>query len=260
MPEQPVTASALVELIEGEALNLQEAREMFGTSLRTVNEVDALYSTLATSVETFRRKSAFDSPEAHGCVVLLFMQSRIQLPLGVVAVLRRHWADSLMHLRKATEACAIAARIQKHPHLASVWAEATKDTVHYGKFQEKFKRLFPPEDALLQQAFESYDYSSKIIHGSPLSLKDHVSVSRPSPLSLHVDSNSFDIRYKAQLVAGIYYHLIAHIAVIRVFERTFGRGDSTTNDAFDKALTSLQERLESQNQEWVAAYPDKGGW
>jgi hypothetical protein len=130
-----------------------------------------------------------------------------------------------MYLRKAAEACAIAARVQKHPHLADTWSHAVQGEVCYQKFHEKFKALFPPNDPVLHEVFEFYDHSSKILHGSPLYLGGHVILQRPSPSSLDMDFNAFDATKK-----------------------------------LTAALNSLEAKLAAQRLEWHARFPDGGGW
>jgi hypothetical protein len=252
-------ASSLKETVEAEACNLEMSLNLFGDSIGVVEEVDGVYGLLTGYCESLKPTILESHPDIV-CILMLFFRCRIQLKLGIITLLRCHWADSLMYLRKAAESCAIAARMRQHPHLAQIWLHAAHDTAHYKKFKEKFTRLFPEDDDLLRAVFEVYDYASKILHGSPLSLKGHVAVKRTSPTSLDLDYNAFDVKYKDQFAASLFYHLTSHKAILRVFGRVLTNGDVAATRGFEAAMRSLETKLEAQRLCWQDEFPEGDGW
>ena len=260
MVDESETGSTLTEFIEAEAYNLDLSLKLFGASIAIVEDVDSIYGLLTGYVESLESKLATAYPEAFGCVVLQLATCRTQFKLGIITILRCHWTDSLMYLRRATEACAIAARIHQHPEFAQVWMNAVKDPALYEKFKGSFKKLFPPADKLLQAVFEFYDHASKALHGSPLSLKGHVIMKRSSSTSLDIDFNAFDVKFKDQLAASVFYHLVAHQAILKVLGRTFAKGDAAATKDFETAMGRLDRKLESQRLEWQHRFPEADGW
>jgi hypothetical protein len=148
MVNEAEPGSTLTEFIGAEAYNLDLSLKLFGESIAIVENVDSVYGLLTGYVESLQSKLATAHPEAFGCVVLQLATCRTDFQLGIITILRCRWTDSLMYLRRATEACAIAARIHRHPEFAREWINAVKDTTHYERFKDSFKKLFPPTDLL----------------------------------------------------------------------------------------------------------------
>src|SRR5437762_5206697 len=109
---------SVFRLAAEEAKNLDHTLALLGDTYNLASVAERLYDALPSlcrlpnDIETNERTCAAG---INGNLVLI---CRRQLTLGTLTLLRGYRNDSLLHLRKAIEVCAFAAKMGRHPHLA----------------------------------------------------------------------------------------------------------------------------------------------
>jgi hypothetical protein len=193
-----------------------------------------------------------DPPEHLLAVSLLFLSAAYQLEKGCLECLRGHLTDSFQATRRAIEAAAFGARIARHPHLARLWFEASKDNDTYDDYREKFapKKIFPADDELLARLKARWDHASRVSHSSSYS------VARRSSIHLEEDSLGFefvvfeiDDEDRSEPARTLLFILDTHLGVLRVFESVFSdqlgfrlRSWEVRKNALDAKLAAYKER------------------
>jgi len=243
-------------LIEAEGQNFQATTKILGTTTELVQDFQDLYQGLAA----FMRISAADgiTPEwakVGVCVLHLLMKCRSDLLVGSVNLLRGYQGNSLRFLRGAIEACAFAARIKKHPHLADVWFKAVDSDADYQIFREKFVKLFPGDDVLLQELYARFDHCSQMIHNSAYSMAGHFSYRREGTWQ-SVKFNIFDLPDGPVVAAALYFTLDAHKRILTKFSQVLA--DSMKADAarWQVRFNSVEAKLDFHRERWKAAIAD----
>jgi hypothetical protein len=174
---EPVVIPDLKAIIEAEGANFAATTSALGKTLELVQDFGDLYQSLAGFIGLAGDGITVEKAKVAACALHLLMKCRNNLVIGVLNLLRGYRGTSLLFLRGATEACAFAARIGKHPHMADVWLNAVDGDAEYKKFREKFTNLFPDDDPLLQELYEYFDRCSQTVHNSVYSMAGHFSYS-----------------------------------------------------------------------------------
>jgi hypothetical protein len=168
---------------------------------------------------------------------------RRQLTLGTLTLLRGYRNESLLHLRRAIETCAYAAKMTKHPQMAKVWLRAGADEGAFELFRKKFVKVFPADDPLLSVLGEHYDICSKAMHSSVYGLAHYLAQSRRVP-------TLFDIGTDAKLVGSFITAVGVHFVMVRLFYRLL---KPYTVDGIQQWVAELDEgeRLfRAKHEEW----------
>jgi hypothetical protein len=174
---EPVVIPDLKAIIEAEGANFAATTSALGKTLELVQDFGDLYQSLAGFIRLAGDGITVEKAKVAECALHLLMKCRNNLVIGVLNLLRGYRGTSLLFLRGATEACAFAARIGKHPHMADVWLNAVDGDAEYKKLREKFTNLFPDDDPLLQELYECFDRCSQTVHNSVYSRAGHFSYS-----------------------------------------------------------------------------------
>jgi hypothetical protein len=243
-------------LIEAERRNFEATTTTLGTTTELVQDFQDLYQSLAD----FIRISSADgmTPEqakVGGYVLHLLLKCRSNLLVGCLNLLRGYQGNSLRFLRGAIEACAFAARIGKHPHMADVWLNAVDSDADYKTFRDKFTKLFPADDPLLQELYERFDHCSQVIHSSVYSLAGHFSYRREGTQQ-HVQFNVFDLPDGPVVAAALYFTLDAHKRILTKFSEVLADNIKADKTGWQVRFNSVEAKLDFHREKWKAVIPD----
>lgn len=111
-------------LIEAENNNFEISRRALGKTYELIENFQDVYDSLGRSVKMPDGGAVTEQSMVTGAIVLQMGISRRQFTLGILTLMRAHRGDGVLHLRRAIESCAFAARISRHPHFAKVWLDA----------------------------------------------------------------------------------------------------------------------------------------
>lgn len=259
MTQTPPVPGELLRVIEAEANNFASTTAYLGQTLELIQDFTELYQRL---VDTFVlqgtgkiTKNEEQQFAAAACLHLV-MKSRKDFTLGVLQLLRAYRGMALVLLRGATEACAFAARIIKHPHLGNVWLNAALNGDAYEKYKDKFTNLFPKDDELLTRLFEFYDRSSKTIHNSIYSLAAHLSYGTEEGKSV-IKMNAFDLPEGYHVVTALYYTLDAHKLILKIFARSLKEHIKELN-VWETRYNAVEAKLDFHREKWKTVVPAPG--
>ena len=245
-------------LMKAENQNFHATTQALGTTASLVQDFEDLYQSLAGSI----RISAADGctveqAKVGGHTLLLLMKCRGDLLAGCVNLLRGYQGNSLRFLRGAIEACAFAARMKKHPHLVEVWLKAVDSDADYKTFREKFtgKNLFPADDPLLQELYQSFDHCSQLIHNSVYSMAGNFSFRRDDTQQ-HVQFNVFDLPDGPVVAAALYFTLDAHKRILRKFSQVLADNIKADAKTCELRFNSVEAKLDFHREKWKAVIPD----
>jgi hypothetical protein len=163
------------ELADREAANLTQNLELLSDTYDLTTTLETLYNTLPKLCRFPQDFETNDAGHAAGVNAHLMLICRRELTSGILMLLRGYRIDSLFHLRKAIELCTYAAKMDRHPEMSRIWLQAGASVEDWEKFRDKFKKLFPEDDADLKRLYPAHDIASESMHGSikargPLSL------------------------------------------------------------------------------------------
>jgi hypothetical protein len=258
MEPDPTALPPFDSLIEAENQNFWTTTNALGTTTELIQDFDGLYQSLAS----FIRISAADgmTPEqakVGGYVLHLLMKSESDLLVGCLNLLRGYQGNSLRFLRGAIEACAFAARIKKHPHLADVWINAVDSDRDYKQFREKFtsSKIFPADDALLQELYQAFDHCSQTIHTSVYSVAGHFSYRREGTQQT-VKFNVFDLPDGPLVAAALFFTLDAHKRILTKFSQVLAENIKANAAAWQVRFNSVEAKLDFHREKWKMVIPD----
>ena len=195
-----------------EEKNLSRAIQLLGDTYDLVSTVEHLYDVLPQLCRLPGDVETNEAAFAAGLSGNLVSICRRQLTLGTLTLLRGYRNESLLHLRRAIETCAYAARMAKHPQMAKVWLRAGTDEAAFDLFRKKFVKLFPADDPLLSFLGEHYDICSKAMHSSIYGFAHYLAQSRRGP-------TLFDVGTDAKLVGSFITAVGVHFVMVRLFYR-----------------------------------------
>jgi len=245
-------------LIEAEHRNFQVITKGLGPTTELVQDFEDLYQTLADSIR-ISAADGFNHEQAKvgGHVLLLLMKARGDLLVGCLNLLRGYQGNSIRFLRGAIEACAFAARIKKHPHMADVWLKAGESDADYNSFREKFtaSKLFPADDPLLQELYKTFDHCSQVIHNSVYSMAGNFSFRRDGTQQ-HIQFNMFDLPDGPAVVAALYFTLDTHKRILTKFSHVLADNIKANIAAWQVRFNSVEAKLNFHREKWKTAIPD----
>ena len=242
-------------LIEAESQNLQTSMTALGSTAELIGDFQGLYQSLAGFVRLSGDGITPERAKAAGCALLLLMKCRSDLLLGSLNLLRGYQGNSLRFLRGAIEACAFAARIKRHPHLADVWLHAVDGDAEYKTFRDKFTNLFPDDDVLLHGLHELFDQCSQVIHNSVYSMAGHFSF-REVRTQQAVKFNVFDLPEGPVVAAALCFTLGAHKRILTKFTQVLADNMKADAPTWQERLNSVGTNLGYHREKWKAAFPD----
>jgi hypothetical protein len=229
-----------------------------GASMDLVDDLRTLYGAITPLLKHPQSGDISTSDETLTLVAIIheLMLCRILLSKSVLMALRMYMSESLIHLRRAIEACAFSVRMSKHPETSRKWAEGALDDLKYKKYRNAFgpKEIFPapgtpdhePKLILLR---ETFDHCSKTVHGSVLGMAGHV-VNAPvsTPSSLTRSMTFFDMPNDF-LVPTFLRTLAAHGIMIDLFAKILEPNSTGLGD-WRKEYTIVMERLQRHMVKW----------
>jgi hypothetical protein len=242
---------SVTRLANIESANLENALRLLGDTYDLVTELEGLYDRLPDLCQFPNDVDTNDSTFAAGLNGHLVWMCRRQLTLGILTLLRGHRGDSWLHLRKALETCAYAAKMGKHPHMARVWIQAGNDEKAFEKFREKFIKIFPDEDPRLKKMGEHFDRCSKAMHSSIYGMAAyfaaHVSKGSPSGAGLDI----FDVRSNAISVGEFMVTVDIYLVMLRVFEGLLKPYAGDRLKDWTEQLTALEVKFRDKHKHWT---------
>ena len=246
-PEDPGAKPEIERLIDAENANFEISRKGLGRTYELLADYQDAYDSLTRMVVMPDQGAVTDDAMVTTAGLHFMAVSRREFTIGVLALMRAYRGDSLLHLRRAIEASAFAARIRKHPHLARLWVESAAGKDQYDDYREKVtKKLFPPDNSLLLELGERYDRCSKQMHSSIYGMAGHFSYS-DGPVQILL--KFFDMPPDHSLVTALYYTLDTHRRILRLYAQVF-RSNMDGTAAWDVRIISLETKLDSHREEW----------
>ena len=247
----------LTGLIEAEHQNFQTTTAILGTTAELIQDFQDLYQSLADFIRISGDGMTREQAKTAVCALHLLMKCRSDLLVGCLNLLRGYQGNSLRFLRGAIEACAFAARIRKHPHLADVWFNAVDGDSEYRTFREKFTKLFPSDDVVLHELSERFDHCSQVIHNSAYSMAGHFSY-RSEGTQKEVKFDVFDLPDGPVVAAALYFTLDAHKRILTKFSQVLADNIKAEAGTWQLRFNSVEAKLDFHREKWKAVIPKPG--
>jgi hypothetical protein len=183
----------------------------------------------------------------------MFLAARYQFKRAGIDCVRCRLTDCKQATRRAIELAAFAHRIHRHPHLAEVWADASKDDNAYDRYRKKFsgKALFPADHETLQTLSKSYDYCSKHFHGSPFSVGARTTIELgEGGLEFRFREFECSDQDKSEPAATFLWLIDTHLQILDVFAEVFEAQLGDLMRSWRVRATSLRGKLEEHVVKW----------
>lgn len=242
-------------LLDAESQQITATRSTLDKTSDLIEDYHHLYHGLTRIVKLPGDETAPELKKAALLVLHLLMNCRYLFTMGILTLLRGHSSDSFLYLRRAVEACAFAARIRQHPHLAQVWLDAADSDKAYKAYHEKFKKLFPQDDALLADLGERYDRCSKMMHNTLYSVAARFSYDNSSGAET-IRLSFFDPISEDSLICRFYFALDSHSRILRVFTRILANEVKDGVPEWELRFNSVQAKLDHHRELWKPVVPD----
>ena len=246
---------SISELAAQEQKNIDKHLEYLGDTYNLTTQLEGLYDTFPPLCRFPMNVETNDAAHAAGINAHLMLVCRRELTVGILIVLRGYRIDSLVHLRKAIELCAYAAKMERHPEMSRTWIQAGTSDESWEKFRDKFKKLFPEDDRELTFLYGLYDEASEAMHSSIKAVADYLIADRR--LESVPEIGIFDIRSDAVFVAHFFRAIDCHLTIIQVFQRIlkdYVRGAET----WLQQLTHAKEAFGEKHQQWLPVIQTAG--
>jgi hypothetical protein len=227
---------SIFTLAAEEEKNLSHSIRLLGDSYDLVTSLERLYDMLPRLCCFPKDAETNDATYAAVLTRELMRVCRRQLTLGTLTLLRLHRGDANLHLRKAIEICAYTAKMGKHPHMARLWMEARKDEKAFEKFREKFKKLFPQDDAEFAKLGHHYDECSRVMHSS---------------IYGGGGIDVFDTTQDATVIAFFFHITDAYLTMLRVFGHLLAAYAGEQIGSWTKELTMVEQTFRMKRHQWT---------
>jgi hypothetical protein len=163
------------------------------------------------------------------------------------AARRARWAGGVKCVAEAIEACAIAAKMARHPAMSRTWLHAGTSDQAMEAFRDKFKKLFPSDDKELSFLYAIYDDASKAMHGSIYACAHYMLETRR--VAAVPTSDVFDILNDVVLIAHFIKAIDSHLTMLFIFERILK--DSVPNiQPWSANLLKARDEFSKQYFKW----------
>jgi hypothetical protein len=244
----PTEERSVFKLAAEDAKNLDNAVKLLGDTYDIITDLEDLHDRLPYLCLFPDDADKNDVTFAAGLNASLMMICRRQLTLGTLTLLRGYRNDHLLHLRRALETCAVAARMGKHPHMARLWIEAGNDDEAFERFRNKFVKLFPDDDPQLKKLGEQYDVCSKAMHSGIYGVANYLAPSRLRPSTSLV--SVFDVGTDAKLVATFMASVAFHLIMLRIFERLLTPNIGERMKTWASELSAVEVKARNKHEYW----------
>lgn len=180
---------------------------------------------------------------------------RYQLVIGALSILRGHLNDSFIFARKAIEHCAFAARVVKHPHLATIWVKAGDNDESYKKYREKFSpgKIFPDDHQALGELYNRYDLCAKFSHPSIYSFAGHLGT------NIHREKIQFTMEYfqlrnndPSEPIRTLLWTIDTHSKILNVFLEQLSKFNKFTKNKAAKSLLAFQQVMAIEKDKYAS--------
>jgi hypothetical protein len=248
----------LDELIAAEQQHFDATSEHLGTTIKLVGDLESLYEALTPLIK--RPRGDVDGDENWAVVSVLheLMMCKVLLVKAVLAALRMYHAESIVHVRRAIEACAFSVRMSKHHELARIWAGAGADKDGQETKYNAYRRAFETKDVYPKQSHPDYDplltelkgrseRCSKMIHGSVIGMAGHVAMAPKKGEMTHTLS-FFDMPPNA-LIPTFVSIIQTHILILQLFGKVL-EPYCTGMEAWKTELAFVIGRFLRHSQKW----------
>lgn len=239
--------SNLDDLRTAEEANYEVSLQRLGDTASLAEDFAEAYGALSRLMRETK------DPKHHVYVIsILFLAARYQLERAMLDVLRGRLTDGVQATRRAAELAAFAAKIGRHPHLADVWLEASKDDGAYQRYREKFsKDLFPANDELLKRLGSRYDQGSRQFHGSTFSVGGRASVTA-SAEGVEFEFKTFEIDddEPAEPASVFLWILDTHFGILAVFVRVLEEQLGAKLTAWEIRKNALDAKFGAHREKW----------
>jgi hypothetical protein len=249
---------SVIRLANAENTNLENALRLLGDTYDLITELETLYDSLPDLCSFPDDAETNDETFAAGLNAQLMWMCRRQLTLGTLTLLRGHRGDSWLHLRKALEMCAYAAKMGKHPHMARVWIQAGNDEEAFEKFRGKFIKLFPEDDPQLAKLGQHFDRCSKAMHSSIYGVAAYFAAHAAKGNQPGSGLDIFDVTTNAGVVAAFMVSIDVYLTMLHVFERLLNAYASDGIVSWMEGLTTLEGKCRIKQEQWMPLIKQTG--
>lgn len=249
--QMAVEDRSVFKLAQEEEKNLSRSIQVLGDTYDLVTSLESLYDMLPHLCRFPKDAETNDVTYAAVLTRELMRVCRRQLTIGTLTLLRLHRADANLHLRKAIEICAYAAKMGKHPHVARLWMEARKDEKAFEKFRRKFIKLFPQDDAELTKLGRHYDECSKVMHSSIYGVAGYFAAHLATGNQPGGGIEIFDTTKDATVIAFFFHITDAYLTMLRVFGRLLAAYGGEQMASWMGQLSAVEQEFRMKRAQWI---------
>jgi hypothetical protein len=212
----------------------EESLRFLGDSVSLVEDCVQLYQRAAD----IAGGSPLANRDEYFMGIQFSMAARYYLVTGALACFRGHITDAYASTRMAIEQSAFAARVKRHPHLAPIWQDAGHGEAAYEEYREKFKKLFPQDNAKLRELGTRYDICAKRTHPSIHSFAGRSTVEE-TERHYRLKFDYFQVNDDGSELVGTFLWLLnTHIFIAAVFLVADARAYGVQANAVEAKLAS----------------------
>jgi hypothetical protein len=141
--------------------------------------------------------------------------------------------------------------------MADVWLKAVDSDADYEKFRQKFtgKNLFPADDPLLQELYQTFDHCSQMIHNSVYCMAGNFSFQRDGTQQ-HITFNIFDLPDGPVVAAALYFTLDTHKRILTNFSQVLADNIKANATAWRVRFNSVEAKLDFHREKWKTVIAD----
>ena len=243
------------EVTETESRNYEISCIKYRESVQLIQNLVNLYQNFGDLIQ----ESKLPASDEVLSLSQYLLACRYQLVVGTLSILRGHINDSFIFTRKAIEHCAFAARVVRHPHLASIWVKAGDDDESYKKYKDKFSpgKIFPYDHKVLGELFNRYSLCSKFSHPSIYSFTRHLGT------NIHRESVQFTMEYfqlrnddHSEPIRSLLWTIDTHFGILNVFLEQLSKFNNFTKDKAANNLRTFQQEMDVEKNKYKSVMLD----
>lgn len=243
----------LAEVYDAAERNYRESLRLLGDSVLLVQDFVDLYQRMFDIVAG----SPLALKDEHVMGLKFSMAARCGFITAVADCLRCQLADTFAKTRMAIEQAAFAARVRRHPHLATVWLNAGHDDAAYDEYRHKFTKLFPGDHALLRALGERYDICAKQTHPSIYSHAGRSKVEESATAYAYTLKFDYFVaeRDGSEPLRTFFWIVNTHMLIINVFRETLSGALAGDAAALGLRANSVEAKYFSHLGGWAERIP-----
>jgi len=241
--------TTLDDLIASDARYYQASVARLGETAGIVDDINSAYDRLIDLIG----QSTTADPAPLATYFHLLMAGRYDFNMAAASALRGQLTLSLQILRRGIDTAATAWLIYRKPALVGVWNKAASDREAFAQWKTAARTpdLFPKDDTVVWPLYERYEFCSRMVHASLVSVgRRHTIARKDGQVQMRAYYGEITDEDKTEPVRSLLYLVQTYTMILSVFTQIYEQHIGENRPSWDVRLNAIRARGLFEFERW----------